>query len=143
MRGLYWDPTTQLATELIGGFSFPHEIAVLQLCKEIIALYLKSFKTTLEEDRELLANSKGLRTHFAVRTTQISYRIGMKSSLQSQLFLYDELIRTITRVHAGTKLQEIEEELEATKNWSRGTVTLKFALEDYLQHLRTYLESRD
>jgi len=42
VRALYWDPNTQLATDLIKGFSYPHEAAVLMSCKEIVNLYLRS-----------------------------------------------------------------------------------------------------
>jgi hypothetical protein len=42
VRALYWDPNNQLATDLIKGFSYPHEAAVLMACKEIVTLYLKS-----------------------------------------------------------------------------------------------------
>lgn len=42
VRALYWDPNNQLATDLIKGFSYPHEVAILMFCKEILRLYIRS-----------------------------------------------------------------------------------------------------
>jgi len=69
--------------------------------------------------------------------------MGVKRSMRNQLFFYDQLIRIISRLNGETTLSEIEAELEAARDWSRGTTSLKFALEDYLPQLRAYVNSRD
>jgi hypothetical protein len=69
--------------------------------------------------------------------------MGVKRSMRNQLFFYDQLIRIISRLNGETTLVEIEAELEASRDWSRGTTSLKFALEDYLVQLRNHVNSRD
>lgn len=69
--------------------------------------------------------------------------MGVKRSLRNQLFFYDQLIRTISRLNGETTLTEIEEELEGNRDWSRGTTSLKFALEEYLVLLRAHVNSKD